>query len=800
MRPEAQDNATRLRDVVKAIRACKTTAEEHSVVSEECAKIRSSFRVELSENRHRNVAKLIFFHMLGYPTSFGYIECLKLIVSRRMSEKKIGYLALCELMGEENELTLMSVSSIKADLGSDRPAVVQTALSAIANVGSPDMCRELAPDILNLLKKSKLSIMPRAALAACRVVTKCPELLDDFLPIATTFVDERHTQLLGAGLSLIITILKLDPGKTAHFAHFCAAFQIALRELVMRDSTEELDINNIIDPFTQCRLLEVLRMVGREVRQEKADLEETLAYVLTSTDYGKQTGRSVIYQCCLTILDLPSSLALRDQALSMLGRLLLSRENNTRFISLKGMGKESGRPGALQSFMRSVMECIQDPDWAVARRALDLMTEMTNRDNVRQVISDLLSLLITADPEVKDSIAHKISMLAELHSLDQRDYIDTTVRVLSLSSSIDEDTVNRAANIILNSPQLHQYAVKMLFWAAKENSGQEGLVQLAVWCIGEYADLLVMESPDIEVETPTSAQVHDFLRFILTKDSVNVRLYAVVAVAKACVRLPTEEAEWRFLISDQKHSPYLEVQQRACEYCLCLDLPELKESVFRSQPIFQTDRLPSLSPHKSPENHKSPSLWEPASLPTTAPTWSADLLTMQETPQDVNLMENLPQIPTNSVDFSAFEEKKPIKIQENLLDLPVEEEKVGLGDVIFGEVSNSQIDEFSELPSILVYSDTRISLHYRAWSDRSGFEVSVRAIEAPIEGVQLVAGEVEAVESWSGGIASQGGEMKGSWRVKSQGNNLERPFTLQYLFQGELMRAEGSFPGLFTDS
>lgn len=796
MRPEALDNSTRLRDVIKAIRACKTTGEEHAVISEESARIRSSFRLVQSDNRHRNVAKLIFFHMLGYPTAFGHIECLKLIVSKRMSEKKVGYLALCQLMGEEDELTLMAVSSIKADLASERPAIVQTALAAIANTASADMCRELATDILSLLSKSKSSVMPRAALAACRVLVKCPELLEDYLPIATTFVDERNTQLLGTGLSLIITILKLDPGKADHFATFSAALQSALRELVMRDSREELDINNITDPFAQCRLLEVLRLTGRAVKQDRADLEETLAYVLTSTEYGKQTGRCVIYECCRTILDINSSLPLRDQALSMLGKLLLSRENNTRFIALKGMAKEAGRPGALHNYLRSVMECVQDPDWAVAKRALDLMAEMTNRENVRQVTSDLLNLLITADPELKDSIALKISMLAELHSLDQRGYIDTIVRVLSLSA-LDEDTVCRTANIVLNSPQLHEYAVKMLFLAARENIGQEGLVNLALWCVGEYADLLVSENREIEVDTPSTNEVLEFFRKVLQKDSLSVRLYAVTAIAKTAARIPADEADWRFLLEEQKACSWLEVQQRVCEYLTCLDIGGLTEAVFRPQPSFQTEKKAAVLETPLEGLEAGPKAWEFSVQPlidSSISAWTADLLDSQPPPQSLSLLEVLP-VP----DASA-----PSNTPGNLLDWGLEasngKASLDLGGLMFGDVV-SPPDDFSELPSLEIYSDHHLSLSLlSSTSPRTILDITATAKEGPLQELSLVPAieGLDELRPLRGELPNSGDELRGSWRVSdSEGSqHLSLRFSLRYLYQGQLVCAEVSILSL----
>jgi AP-1 complex subunit gamma-1 len=55
----------KLRDLIRKVRACKTAAEERAVIAKESAMIRTAIREEQSHFRHRNVAKLLFMHMLG---------------------------------------------------------------------------------------------------------------------------------------------------------------------------------------------------------------------------------------------------------------------------------------------------------------------------------------------------------------------------------------------------------------------------------------------------------------------------------------------------------------------------------------------------------------------------------------------------------------------------------------------------------------------------------------------------------------------------------------------------------------
>eukprot|EP00956_Cyclotella_meneghiniana_P003504 scaffold4285_cov74-Cyclotella_meneghiniana.AAC.1 len=55
----------KLRDLIRQVRACKTAAEERAVIAKESAMIRTAIREEQEQYRHRNVAKLLFMHMLG---------------------------------------------------------------------------------------------------------------------------------------------------------------------------------------------------------------------------------------------------------------------------------------------------------------------------------------------------------------------------------------------------------------------------------------------------------------------------------------------------------------------------------------------------------------------------------------------------------------------------------------------------------------------------------------------------------------------------------------------------------------
>lgn len=66
-------SSLKLQDLIEEIRGAKTQAQEREVIQKECAVIRASFRDGDPLHRHRQLAKLLYVHMLGYPAHFGQV-------------------------------------------------------------------------------------------------------------------------------------------------------------------------------------------------------------------------------------------------------------------------------------------------------------------------------------------------------------------------------------------------------------------------------------------------------------------------------------------------------------------------------------------------------------------------------------------------------------------------------------------------------------------------------------------------------------------------------------------------------
>jgi len=148
----------RLKDLIKAIRACKTASDERAVIQKESAAIRTSFKEENNEARYSNVSKLLYIHMLGYPAHFGQMECLKLVASPRFADKRLGYLGIMLLLDENQEVLTLVTNSLKNDMNHSNMYIVGLALCTLGNISSPEMSRDLCAEVEKLLGSSNTYI------------------------------------------------------------------------------------------------------------------------------------------------------------------------------------------------------------------------------------------------------------------------------------------------------------------------------------------------------------------------------------------------------------------------------------------------------------------------------------------------------------------------------------------------------------------------------------------------------------------------------------------------------------------
>eukprot|EP00899_Mesostigma_viride_P002184 jgi/Mesvir1/11967/Mv00286-RA.1 len=564
---------SRMRDLIRQVRSCKTAAEERAVIAKECAALRSAFKEQDSTHRHRSVAKLMFIHMLGYPTHFGQMECLKLIASPTFPEKRIGYLGLMLLLDERQEVLMLVTNSLKNDLNHSNQYIVGLALCSLGNISSTEMVRDLAPEVEKLLSNSNSYIRKKAALCAIRVIRKVPELIESFTDKVGILLKDRHHGVLLSATTLAVEICKESPASIERFRGYVTALVRILKNLVLSGFTPEHDVGGITDPFLQVKVLQLLRLLGKGNAECSDAMSDILAQVASNTESKKNAGNAILYECVQTIMAVESIGGLRVLAVNILGRFLVNRDNNIRYVALNTLAKVVAvDTQAVQRHRNTIVDCVKDSDVSIRRRALELVYALVNENNITTLTKELLEYLQVSDQEFKGDLTNKICSLVQRFSPDKQWQLDTMVKVLKQAGNyVKEEVCRNLIILISNTLELQGYSVRAFYKALVTEKGQSSLVNVGVWCIGEFGEMLTSETNMLTGEEPLQVSEQEVVRLLeslLTSLNTGLvsREYILMALIKLSGRFTQTLGDIQRLLATHRSSINLEMQARSCEF------------------------------------------------------------------------------------------------------------------------------------------------------------------------------------------------------------------------------------------
>lgn len=581
--------SVRLRELIRSVRACKTMAEERAVITKELAMIRTAFKEEGNPFRHRNVAKLLFMHMLGYPSHFGQMECLKLIASPRYPEKRIGYLGLSLLLTEELEVLTLVTNSIQQDLRSNNQFVAGLALTVLGNMSSIDMCRDLFPDVEKCLRNSNSYVRKKAAIACVRILNKVPELIEDCLDrIAGLLTDRNHAVML-TGCTLMQCAMHDDPALAQTFRAHVPTLVRTLKNLVLNNYAPEYDVSGVTDPFLQVKILQLLRELA--IDDDAVDeMNDILAQVATNTQTNsKNAGNSILYECANTILSIDCASGLRTLAINILGPFLTSsKSNNNRYVALTMLAKVvKTDTQAVQRHRATIVSCLKDADVSIRRRALELLYCLVNSKNVRALSREMLNYLVIADKDVKAELCQRTAAVLAKFAPDAQWHIDTLTSLLEICGNFaSQEVVASIVNLVGSDDENHCYGVHKLYWAVRDDQSQASLNSAALWCIGEFGQHLLTPCPQgIAAHAGESVSEEQVLELLVKM----VKLHSATTVTKSYVVNAAFKLTSRFsdaavlrklakIIARFNKSVHLELQTRSCEFINILK-PENRASL-----------------------------------------------------------------------------------------------------------------------------------------------------------------------------------------------------------------------------
>lgn len=576
-----------LRLFIKAVRKAKTIADERTVVRKESAAIRTAFRdANLDQTTRRtNISKLLYLYIMGEKTHFGQVECLKLLASPRFADKRLGYLAVMLLLDENQEVLTLLTNSLDNDMQHPNTFIQGLALCCLGNIASPELSRDLYTNVEKIITSTNLTYLKRkATMVAAKLVEKDADLGEVFMPKVALLIGDK-TPLILLGLCRMIqaiyencaefrpALVRLVPKLIAH-----------LRRIITSGYMPDYDVMGVTDPFLQVSLLETLRILATDAGcppQYLEEMNDILTQLALNLDSGKNAAHAILYECIKTIFAIKADQSLRVLGVNLLGKFLLTKDNNTRYVALEMLLTVINfEPLAVQRLRATIVSCLSDRDISIRRRALELAFAILNEQNIRVLIREILTFLESCpDNELKPYITSQLTIAAAKFAPNEKWHFDMLIRMLRWSGNyITPDIVSNILALLMrcNDVELKKHVVGKLLLSCLEDSTQYGLALITVWSLGEYADLCL--GSDIEVHGKTQAaseaSIVGLLKGLINNlsysesETVQLVTYIMTAVIKLSVKFqdPSSIEQLRLILNSRSHDNDLEIQTRAVEF------------------------------------------------------------------------------------------------------------------------------------------------------------------------------------------------------------------------------------------
>jgi AP-2 complex subunit alpha len=145
---------------------------------------------------------------------------------------------------------------------------------------------------------------------------------------------------------------------------------------------------------------------------------------------------SVLFEAINLAIHLDPESKVVSNASVLLGKFILARETNVRYLGLDAMAHLAACSTSLEPVKRhqdTIILSLKDRDISVRRRALDLLYSMCDTSNSKRIVGELLRYLQVADYNLREEMVLKIAILTERFATEVRFCVEsqlTPVRVV----------------------------------------------------------------------------------------------------------------------------------------------------------------------------------------------------------------------------------------------------------------------------------------------------------------------------------------------------------------------------------
>jgi len=180
----------------------------------------------------------------------------------------------------------------------------------------------------------------------------------------------------------------------------------------------------------------------------------------------------------------------------LLGRFILAKETNVRYLGLDAMAHLAACSSSLSPVKKhqdTIIMSLKDRDISVRRRALDLLYSMCDTSNAKTIVGELVRYLQVADYNLREEMVLKIAILTErfatevshdftssrLADTQYEWYVDTILQLISAAGDhVGAEVWYRVVQLVTNNEDLQPYAASAVFQHLQAATCHENMVKV----------------------------------------------------------------------------------------------------------------------------------------------------------------------------------------------------------------------------------------------------------------------------------------------------------------------------------
>ncbi|KAH7105064.1 Adaptor protein complex AP-3 delta subunit [Auriculariales sp. MPI-PUGE-AT-0066] len=568
-----------LKDLIRGMRANKK--DEAKFIAAAIDEIRDEVKSKDMELKAAAVLKLTYLEMLGYDMSWASFHVLEVMSSTRIHHKAVGYLAASQSFTPATDVLMLTTNLLKKDLTST-PVEIAVTLTGVSQFMTQELALDIGQDINVLLTHSRAAVRKRAVLLLFKALQANPDALSVAYPKLRDKLDDPDPSVVGATVSVLCELAR-QPA-------------IVPELLPMAPQLFHL----LTTSTNNWMLIKVIKLFGaltpHEPRLAKK-LQSPMNELINTTP-----AISLLYECVRTcIVGKIFGGALAQTCVRKLGSFLEDNDQNLRYIALLGLVKiVPSHPELVAQHTTTILQSVDDRDISIRMRALDLITEMVNEDNIQSVVQHLLSQLApstsasaastTASETLQNALtsgasaplpapamsrAYRLTLAQKIMSILSFDsYSRVPDMQWAISVLIDLAYVARAPigaqvrdaliGVCLRVYSVRSYAANLMSRVLADASAFLGdsdgsdscseVLWAAAWIVGEYADM-------------NSSASHRILEHLLYQPTIALLPTGTQAVFLSAI--PKILGRWLAALSEAwNDDAYLELTRRVVNDCI----------------------------------------------------------------------------------------------------------------------------------------------------------------------------------------------------------------------------------------